>query len=319
MTAERERILQKIRRVQALAERGVAGEQESAAATLDRLMKQYGITEAELEEERREMEWFRYKTPIERKLLLQVIYSVTGRAAYGCVGKYTGRKRKKVGIECTAAERLEIQFDYDFFREALEEEMDRFYSAFLIKNGIFPPEGKERDELPPPREISREEALKLEALMMGMDHHTRRAALDPVAGQYDFCIIDNAPDINISTINALVASDDVIIPIKIDKYAFDGLAELKEQIEDTRDDLNPRLRLAGCLITCFIRADAEKQGEAWLRSRPEYPVFDTRIRYSEKVTESTFSEMPIAEYSRRSGTAMDYIAFVREYLNRGKE
>jgi chromosome partitioning protein len=146
-----------------------------------------------------------------------------------------------------------------------------------------------------------------------------RAALDPVAGQYDFCIIDNAPDINISTINALVASDDVIIPIKIDKYAFDGLAELKEQIEDTRDDLNPRLRLAGCLITCFIRADAEKQGEAWLRSRPEYPVFDTRIRYSEKVTESTFSEMPIAEYSRRSGTAMDYIAFVREYLNRGKE
>ena len=139
-----------------------------------------------------------------------------------------------------------------------------------------------------------------------------RSALNAIAEEnfYDFCIIDNAPDINISTINALVASDDVIIPIKIDKYAFDGLEELKEQIEDTRDDLNPRLRLAGCLITCFIRADAEKQGEAWLRSRPEYPVFDTRIRYSDKVTESTFSEIPIVEYSRRSGTAMDYIAFV---------
>lgn len=148
-----------------------------------------------------------------------------------------------------------------------------------------------------------------------------RSALNAIAEEnfYDFCIIDNAPDINISTINALVASDDVIIPIKIDKYAFDGLEELKEQIEDTRDDLNPRLRLAGCLITCFIRADAEKQGEAWLRSRPEYPVFDTRIRYSDKVTESTFSEIPIVEYSRRSGTAMDYIAFVREYLRRGKK
>ena len=99
MTEERERILQKIRRVQALAERGVAGEQESAAATLDRLMKQYGITEAELEEERREMEWFRYKTPIERKLLLQVIYSVTGRAAYGCVGQQIrkDKRRKKRG------------------------------------------------------------------------------------------------------------------------------------------------------------------------------------------------------------------------------
>ena len=145
-----------------------------------------------------------------------------------------------------------------------------------------------------------------------------RAALGAVTGEYDYCIIDNAPDINISTINALVASDDVIIPIKIDKYAFDGLAELKEQIEDTRDDLNPRLRL-GCLITCFQRTDADRQGEEWLKAQPEYPVFDTHIRYSEKVTESTFSESPIAEYSRRSGAAMDYIAFVREYLRRGKQ
>lgn len=117
-----------------------------------------------------------------------------------------------------------------------------------------------------------------------------RSALNAIAEEnfYDFCIIDNAPDINISTINALVASDDVIIPIKIDKYAFDGLEELKEQIEDTRDDLNPRLRLAGCLITCFIRADAEKQGEAWLRSRPEYPVFDTAFAIRIKSPKAPF-------------------------------
>ena len=146
-----------------------------------------------------------------------------------------------------------------------------------------------------------------------------RDALEPVTGKYDFCIIDNAPDINISTINALVASDEVIIPIKIDEYAFDGLEELKEQIEDTRDGLNPRLHLAGCLITCFQRTDADRQGEEWLRKNPEYTVFNTHIRYSEKVTESTFAKSPIAEYSRRSAAAVDYMAFVREYLNRGKE
>ena len=146
-----------------------------------------------------------------------------------------------------------------------------------------------------------------------------RAALEQVSGNYDYCIIDNAPDINMSTINALVASDEVIIPIKIDKYAFDGLAELKEQIEETRDGLNPRLRLAGCLITCYQRTDADEQGEAWLRKRTDYPVFNTHIRYSEKVAESTFAESPIAEYSRRSGAAMDYIAFVREYLGRGEK
>lgn len=142
MTQERERILQKIKRVQALAERGIAGEQESAAATLERLMKQYGITEADIAEECREWAWFRYKTPIERKLLLQVIYAVTGRVGSERVGAYTGRKRKQVGIECTAAERLEIQFDYDFFREALEEEMNRFFFRVPDKKRNFPAGGK---------------------------------------------------------------------------------------------------------------------------------------------------------------------------------
>ncbi|MEG2001231.1 MAG: AAA family ATPase [Evtepia sp.] len=143
-------------------------------------------------------------------------------------------------------------------------------------------------------------------------------ALAAVSGDYDYCIIDNAPDINIATINALVASNEVIIPIKIDEYAFDGLSELIEQIENTRDDLNPSLRLAGCLVTCFQRTDADKQGEAWLKNQSAYHVFDTHIRYSEKVTESTFARSPIPKYSRKSGAAIDYVAFVQEFLDTQK-
>ena len=58
-----------------------------------------------------------------------------------------------------------------------------------------------------------------------------RAELRKIGDTADFCIIDCAPDINISTINALVASDLVLVPIKIDNFAFDGLSELKEQVE----------------------------------------------------------------------------------------
>lgn len=141
-----------------------------------------------------------------------------------------------------------------------------------------------------------------------------RCALRSVENEYTYCIIDNAPDINISTINALVASDDVIIPIKIDEYAFDGLQELTEQISNTRDELNPRPRLSGCLVTCFQRTEGNRQGEAYLRTKTDYPIFQTHIRYSEKVVESTFARLPIAEYSRRSGAAADYISFVKEYL-----
>lgn len=135
---DREQLLQKVKKIQALAERGDRGEKESAAALLERLMKQHGISETELEEDRRELAWFRYKTPLEHRLLNQVIFAVTGRAASGCVGAYTGRTRKKSGIECTAAERLEIEFSFEFYKAALEKELDRFYIAFIQKTSYSP-------------------------------------------------------------------------------------------------------------------------------------------------------------------------------------
>lgn len=141
-----------------------------------------------------------------------------------------------------------------------------------------------------------------------------RSALKGVAERYDYCIIDNAPDINISTINALVASDDVMIPVKIDKFAFDGLAELKEQIDNTREELNPNISLKGCFVTCYQRNEVNKQGEEWIQSQSAFPVFQTHIRKTEKVDESTFASAPIIEYSRRCGAATDYLALVTEYL-----
>ena len=172
---DREQLLRKVKKIQALAERGDRGEKESAAALLERLMKQYGITESELSEDRRERAWFRFKTPLERKLLNQVIYTVTGRIAYSCVGRYTNRPRKMLGIDCTAAERLEIEISFEFYNAALEKELARFYSAFLNKNHIFPE--KAIDEIPDTGEIDLEEAQRLSMMMAGMEEHTRRKAL----------------------------------------------------------------------------------------------------------------------------------------------
>lgn len=143
-----------------------------------------------------------------------------------------------------------------------------------------------------------------------------KTALKSIHEDYDYCIIDNAPDINISTINALVASTDIIIPLKIDKFAFDGLAELKEQIDNTREDLNPELSLKGCLVTSYQNNEVNNQGEAWLRNQRDYPVFNTHIRRTEKIDESTFATMPILEYSKRCGAAKDYLEFVEEYLDK---
>jgi len=140
-----------------------------------------------------------------------------------------------------------------------------------------------------------------------------KKALQQVESEYDYCIIDNAPDINISVINSLVAANDVIVPIKIDQFSFDGLEQLTEQFEEIRE-FNPSLCFRGCLVTQYVKNDVNEQGEDHLNNKTQYPMFKTHIRRTEKIDESTFTSQPIIEYSKRSGAARDYLNFVKEYL-----
>lgn len=171
-----EALLQKIKHVQALAERGERGERDSAHAMLARLMEKYNLTEADLENEKIETAWFKYHDELERRILAQIIYMVTGKPASGCVGTYSGRKRKKLGVDCTAAERLEIEANHAFFYEAAKKEMEVFLYAFYSKNGLFPSGVKEKGwgELTPEE---KEEVLKASMMAEGMERHTLRKAL----------------------------------------------------------------------------------------------------------------------------------------------
>lgn len=146
-----------------------------------------------------------------------------------------------------------------------------------------------------------------------------KKALQQVSNEYDYCIIDNAPDINISTINALVASNTVMVPITIDDFAIDGLAELKEQISNTKEDLNPDLHFMGCFITQFDRTnEADLQGEEFLKMQ-DCNLFETHIRRTPKMKPSTFAREPIIEYSARCGASLDYKKLVEEYLKKLSE
>lgn len=139
-------------------------------------------------------------------------------------------------------------------------------------------------------------------------------ALKQIEGEYDYIIIDNAPDINISVINALVVANDVIVPITIDQFSFDGLEQLTEQFEDIRE-FNPGLNFRGCLVTKYANNDVNNQGESFLKEQNKYPIFNTHIRRTEKVDESTFAGKPIYLHSRWCNATKDYLAFVHEYLS----
>ncbi len=122
--------------------------------------------------------------------------------------------------------------------------------------------------------------------MIQADQTRLKAACRQLENSFDYCIIDCAPDINISTINALVASDYVLIPIKIDNFAFDGLAELIEQIENVREDFNPDIKYR-CFVTCYQNNEVNRQGEEWLKERRnDYPLFNTHIRRTVKLTKA---------------------------------
>lgn len=144
---------------------------------------------------------------------------------------------------------------------------------------------------------------------------------DWVSGYYDYCIIDNPPDIGLNVVNALAVTDEVIVPVKIDEWALDGLDVLVEQIEDAKQ-INPRLCLRGILITAYQNTDGEAAGKEWLessqfRGQREYSILGV-IRYSRKVAESTFNFKPIYEYSPCCGAAQDYIKFVTRYTGKAR-
>lgn len=152
-------------------------------------------------------------------------------------------------------------------------------------------------------------------LDMSRQQQTRmRNVLDQVQDQYDYCVIDNAPDINMSVINGLVASNDVLVPIKVDKFAFDGLDQLREQVDDVRE-FNPGICFKGCFLTMYQKNSVNQQGKEWIGSN-DYPVFETVIRKTTKVDESTFAGSPLLEYAKKGTATKDYLALVEEYLSK---
>lgn len=139
-------------------------------------------------------------------------------------------------------------------------------------------------------------------------------ALAEITDCYDFTIIDNAPDENMSVINALTAGDDVIIPVKVDKFTFDGVDEMIQCIRQVQENFNPRLIFRGCVITGFKNNEVNQQGAAYMGSLSKYRLMKTQIHWSAKVDESTFASKPMMKYSPRSWVSRDYKKLAEEYL-----
>lgn len=138
-----------------------------------------------------------------------------------------------------------------------------------------------------------------------------RYLVEEVGERYDYILIDCPPAFNAASAAALIAADDVIIPIKLDAFSLRGMGNLMRQIKNMRR-INPRLKLAGCLPTMWYKDPQIKDAEAQLR-KAGIPVFH-HIRRSDKVDKMTFQQDPLLISSPNSAAGVDYRKFVREYV-----
>ncbi len=130
---------------------------------------------------------------------------------------------------------------------------------------------------------------------------------------YQFVLLDCPPSFTAASCSALIASEEVIIPVKPDGFVLNGTRELIRQITALQE-LNPGISRARALITMWHNTEAVIAGETALRSFAGLDVFKTVIRRTDKVDESTYARQTLDSWSPYSSAGRDYRSFVAEYL-----
>jgi chromosome partitioning protein len=131
-------------------------------------------------------------------------------------------------------------------------------------------------------------------------------------------VLDCQPTLGQLTINALVASDEVIVPMQCEYFALHGFIELKGNLDKVKNFLNPNLKLIGILATMYDKKTSHNRQvlERILEQFPE-DVFETIIAKTIRFPETTVVGEPITTYATSSGGAASYRRLARELIARG--
>jgi chromosome partitioning protein len=145
--------------------------------------------------------------------------------------------------------------------------------------------------------------------------HVLRRATDTLRDRFDYIIIDCPPALDLLTLNALVASDSVLIPIQCEFFALEGISQLMDTIDRVKSSFNQPLQIEGVLLTMYDdRTNLTRQVEADLRDFFGTDVFHTVIPRSIRLAEAPSFGKPILVYDPRSRGAESYIQLAKEVL-----
>jgi chromosome partitioning protein len=158
--------------------------------------------------------------------------------------------------------------------------------------------------------------------LVGLEQRERRLqhALAPLRESFDFILLDCPPAVGLLTVNALTAADGALVPIQCEYFALEGLSQLLSTLDLVRDNLNPRLRLTGVLLTMYDgRTKLAADVAAEVRRHLGSTVFRTVVPRSVRLAEAPSYGRPVARYSPESRGALAYRDLASEVMERAAQ
>lgn len=172
------------------------------------------------------------------------------------------------------------------------------------------------DVLPANRELA---GAEIEMVDLKERENRLKEALQTVAAEYDYILIDCPPALNLLTLNGLCAAKSVMIPMQCEYYALEGLSDLVNTIRKVRANLNPDLEIEGLLRTMFDpRNTLAQQVSEQLQQHFGNKVYRTVIPRNVRLAEAPSYGMPVLYHDKASKGTQAYLALAGELLNNAK-
>ena len=141
--------------------------------------------------------------------------------------------------------------------------------------------------------------------------------IDKIKNNYDFIIIDCSPSLGIVTVNALVSSDSVIIPVQCEYFALEGLGKLLETIKLIQNDLNKNLNIEGILMSMYdVRLRLSNQVVEEVQTHFKTLVFNTIIPRNVKLSEAPSFGIPAISYDASCKGSISYLNLAKEVIDK---
>lgn len=156
---------------------------------------------------------------------------------------------------------------------------------------------------------------EIEMINLNEREYKMKKILDAVKDNYDFVVIDCSPSLGLITINALTASDSVIIPVQCEYFALEGLGKLLNTIKIVQNRLNTNLEIEGILLTMYdVRLRLSNQVVEEVRTHFHDLVFDTIIQRNTRLSEAPSFGISVIMHDASCKGAINYLNLAREIL-----